>query len=319
MGDVWLIKTDSQGNKEWDKTFGGLDDDAGRSVQQTQDGGYIIVGETMSYRAFDYDVWLIKTDPSGNKEWDKIFGGTRFDFGHSVRQTSDGGYIIAGRTASYGTGGLNVWLIKTDSGGNESWNKTFRRGSGYSVEQTSDGGYIIAGETYVVELGFSDVWLIKTDSSGNELWNETFGGSNDDAGSSVEQTSDGGYIVAAHTNSYGAGEGDVWLIKTDSSGNERWNETFGGSYRDGGNSVRQTSDGGYVIAGFTSPYGFALYDVWLIKVKEEEAGGLPFWTWIIMGVGAVLAISFIVVLVRGLRRFRRLSISDTDDFAENQE
>jgi len=266
--DVWLIKTDSQGNEEWNQTFGGSGYEFGHSVQQTTDGGYIITGGTNSFGNGNFDVWLIKTDSQGNEEWNKTFGGSNNDSGYSVQQTTDGGYIITGFTES-DNGYDDVWLIKTDSQGNEEWNKTFsgsKHDRGHSVQQTTDGGYIITG--YTESDNGWNVWLIKTDSQGTEEWSKTFGGSPDDRGYSVQQTTDGGYIIGGGTR-FGIGDFDVWLIKTDSGGNEEWNKTFRGSGMDNGNSVQQTTDGGYIITGSTSSFGNGEDDVWLIKTDSE--------------------------------------------------
>jgi hypothetical protein len=252
----------------WNKTFGGPGNDYGHSARETSDGGYVIAGSTDSYGSGSGDVWLIKTDSSGNATWDKTFGGPSEDHGYSVQQTSDGGYVIAGSTDSYGAGSGDVWLIKTDSSGNATWDKTFGGSGvdwGHSVRQIPDGGYIIAGYTGSYGAG-GDAWLIKTDSSGNMAWNKTFGGSGDDYGHSVQQTSDGGYVIAGSTDSYGSGNDDVWLIKADSLGNAVWDKPLGGTDSDYGWSVQQTPDGGYIIAGYTGSYGAGGYDIWLIKV-----------------------------------------------------
>jgi hypothetical protein len=158
----------------------------------------------------------------GNGVWDKTFGGSGYDVGKSVQHTSDGGYIVAGYTTSYGAGGEDVRIIKTDSSGNRTWDRIFggvEDDEGHSVAQTSDGGYIITGFTSSYGAGGRDVWLIKIDASGNKVWDRTFGGTGGEGGNSVRQTSDGGFIVVGSTDSYGAGGTDILLIKTDADGN----------------------------------------------------------------------------------------------------
>jgi hypothetical protein len=266
-----LIKTDANGNKVWDKIFGGA---TANAVQQTSDVGYILAGRTGSIGAGYEDGWLIKTDTDGNKVWERTFGGNDFDEANAVQQTSDGGYILAGWTESYGAGYADAWLIKTDGDGNKVWDRTFG-GIGWdeadAVQQTSDGGYILAGWTESYGAGRSDFWLIKTDADGNKVWDRTFGGSDFDEANAVQQTSDGGYILAGWTQSYGAGNGnaDAWLIKTDTNGNKVWDRTFGGSSWDEADAVQQTSDGGYILAGYTLSYGAGNGDAWLIKTDTN--------------------------------------------------
>ena len=228
------------------------------------DMGYIVAGSS------GLDVYLIKTDPNGNQEWQKTFGGGVRGWGRCVQQTMDGGYIIIG--SIFVIGYSDVCLIKTDANGNQEWEKSFggsRYDHGSSVQQTSDGGYIIAGTTQSFGAGSPDVYLIKTDSAGNLIWQKSFGGSATDSGDSVQQTTDGGFIIAGSTYSFGAGRYDVYLIKTDPNGNLLWQKTFGGSGDDQGNSVQQTTDGGYIITGMTTSFGARLGDVYLIKLSAE--------------------------------------------------
>jgi len=259
-GDVYLIKTDSNGDLLWQKTFGGTDADRAYSVQQTTDGGYIVAGETWSFGAGSY---LIKTDSNGNLMWQKTLGGMAY----SVQQTSDGGYIVAGDAEN------DVSLIKTDSNGDLLWQKTFggtRYEQALSVQQTSDEGYVVAGETESFGAGSFDAYLIKTDSNGNLMWQKTFGGTKYDRASSVQQTTDEGYILAGRTESFGAGVSDAYLIKTDSNGNLMWQKTLGGTKNDSAYSVQQTSDDGYIVAGWTSSFGSGNTDVYLVKIVPEN-------------------------------------------------
>jgi hypothetical protein len=259
------------------KTYGGTSWDRAFSVRQTSDGGYIVTGYTSSFGAGNYDVFLIKTDAFGNIQWAKTYGGTNGDNATSVRQTSDGGYIVAGYTFSFGAGGSDIFLIKTDASGNIQWAKTYG-GTGddwaSSVQQTSDGGYIVAGYTYSFGSGNLDIILIKTDASGNIQWAKTYGGTGWDIPLSVQQTSDGGYIVAGTTSSFGAGGGDIFLIKTNAFGNVQWAKTYGGTGDDVAYSVRQTSDGGYIVASYTSSFGAGTYDAFLIKTDANGNIGL---------------------------------------------
>ncbi|MCK4360095.1 MAG: T9SS type A sorting domain-containing protein, partial [Candidatus Cloacimonetes bacterium] len=267
--DVWLIKTDEYGNEEWNQTFGGIDSDQAYTVKQTTDGGFIVAGYTDSFGEGYHNCWIIKTDEEGNEEWNRTFGNydSRCNY---VQQTIDGGYILAGATWLFEANNyFDVWLIKTDKNGDEEWSQIY--GGAYwdeacSAQQTSDGGFIMGGYTW--SYGCSgDFWLIKTDGEGNIEWNQTYGGGNIDICSSVSQTNDDGYILTGYTYSYGAGDMDFWLIKTDESGNEVWNRTFGGSSEDWAHSVQQTIDGGYIIVGETTSFGEG--NLWIIKTDEQ--------------------------------------------------
>ncbi len=268
--DVYLVRTDSLGNQLWTRTFGGTQDDEGYSLLQTADGGFLIAGVSSSFTSGSRDVWLVRTNASGETLWSRNLGGFGSDGAWSVKQTSDGGYIVAGWTFSYGPGAVgNAWLVKTDSSGNMQWQKPFG-GTGvdraYDVCLTSDGGYAAAGYTSSSGAGLDDLFLIRTDSAGNELWTRTIGGSGRDYGQSIAQsTSDGGFFIAGYTLSIGAGSEDAWFVKTDLNGNMLWNKTLGGSASDAANSVEVTSDGGAVLAGYTLSYGAGVHDLRLIK------------------------------------------------------
>jgi predicted secreted protein len=257
---------------QWTKTYGGPEFDAATSVVQTSDGGYALAGATNSSGAGVLDAWLVKADVAGTMQWNKTYGGPEDDAAFHVIQTGDGGYALAGSSKSYGAGGQDFWLVKTDAAGNTQWNKTYGGtgdDSAASLVQTSDGGYALAGRTHSFGAGATDFWLVKTDAAGNTQWNKTYGGPEDDGGESLVQTSDGGYALAGETYSYGAGNFDFWLVKTDGAGTMQWNKTYGGAGIDVPLHVIQTSDGGYALAGYTGSYGAGGLDSWLVKTDPS--------------------------------------------------
>jgi len=267
--DFWLVKTDASGNMQWNKTYGGSNEEEASSVLEAFDGGYVLAGYTNSYGAGGYDFWLVKTDGLGNAQWNKTYGGIGLDLAYSASQTADGGYIVAGYTSSVAGMGLEIWLVKTDSDGNQQWAQNYGGVSddvAYSVRQTSDGGYVAAGWTNSFGAGGRDYLIVKTDGSGDHQWNKTYGGAMRDEVYSLIQSGDGGYLLAGPTWSFGAGSADFWLIKTDEVGDAEWNITLGGANEDFATSVRQASDAGYIIAGYTSSFGAGSYDVWLVKL-----------------------------------------------------
>jgi hypothetical protein len=321
--DLWLIKTDREGNPIWNKTFGGSGEDIGYFVHETKDDGYIITGSTESYGIGEERLWLLKTDGNGSKNWTRVFGGfvsSSGEGGWSLDETKDGGYIVIGYTQSQGLGRKDLWLLKTDDQGNEAWDKTYggtEDDVGMSVVQTRDDGYIVAGRTASFGKGGDDIWLLKVDSSGSEVWNTTFGGMKDDAafqvvelfdgyalvgrtesgpdkmriiliktnlegkkvweraykgstGTSLQPTSDGGFIIAGRVDSEESGR-DALVIKMDSIGREEWALPLGGARDDIGTSIIECRDGSYVLAGITNSEGRGAEDAWLVKLRTEAA------------------------------------------------
>jgi hypothetical protein len=261
MSFTILLSTPVMASEMWQQNYGGPNDDRAYSMVQTSDGGLALAGFTMSYGAGLLDFYLIKTDGSGNLSWNQTYGGAGSEVANSLVQTSDGGYALAGATESFGAGGSDFWLVKTDTNGNMMWNQTYG-GTDFdgaqSVVQTSDGGFALAGRTDSFGAGHYDFWLVKTDANGNMIWNKTYGGTDHDEATSLMQTSDEGYVLAGSANSFD--NGGVWLVKTDVSGNMIWNKTYGQQIDKKAQSVIETSDGGYALTG-TGGY------VWLIKTN----------------------------------------------------
>lgn len=274
-GHFWIFKINASGNVQWNRTYGGPHNDNAWSLVGTSDGGYAITGFTNNFGLGDSDFWLIKTDTSGAEQWNRTYGTTGNDVAYSVIQTSDGGYAMTGRQ-----NGHQCWLVKTDSSGTMQWNQTYGdatvNSTGYSLVQTSDSGYAIGGFTGSLNGSTSmpyDFLLVKTNASGDLEWNQTYGGASEEIARSIAQTPDGGYVLAGYTESFGAGNQDVWLVKTDSSGNMQWNQTFGGGGTDVANSMIRTNDGGYALGGSTESFGSA--GPAFLLVKMDSMGPSP--------------------------------------------
>ena len=222
--DFWLVKTDTNGNMEWSRTYGGALYDTARSLVETSDGGYAIAGYTSSVGAGNYDCWLVKTDSSGNMEWNQAYGGTENEHAYSLVETSGGEYVMTGSIESFGAGKGDFWLINIDANGNEEWNQTYgglEHEIARSLVETFDGGYAMAGQTTTgdaaVNAGDSyDLWMIKTDGSGKLEWNQTFGGAGDQMAYSLVEAFDSGFALAGFRLS--GADGNFLVIKTNEYG-----------------------------------------------------------------------------------------------------
>jgi len=205
----------------WSQTYGGGARDSAEEIVQTSDGGYAVAGWTVSL-VDNVDCLLIKTDAFGNMVWNQTYGEEGMVYASSLVSTSDGGFALVGRTISFGAGSYDCWLVKTDMNGNMQWNNTYggpEWDEAFSLVETSDSGFALAGETKSFGVGEYDFWLVRIDGTGNIVWNQTYGGTENDRANALVETSDGGFALAGRTKSFGAGEYDFWLVKTDEFGN----------------------------------------------------------------------------------------------------
>ena len=273
--DSWVVKLDASGNIEWEKSLGGKYNDAAYSIQQTIDGGFVIAGSSDSNNGdvsgnhgLD-DYWIVKLDASGNIEWQKSLGGSSYDFANSIRQTTDGGFVVAGYSGSNdgdvsgNHGGYDYWVVKLDFSGNIEWQNSLGGSDfefAFSIRQTTDGGFLVAGRAFSGDGDVSgnhggyDGWIVKLDHWGNIVWQKCLGGSDDDHSYSFQQTIDGGFVVAGYSNSNDGdvsgnhGLNDYWILKLDVTGNIEWQKCLGGSDDDYALSIQQTTDGGFIVA-----------------------------------------------------------------------
>ncbi|HYV53022.1 MAG TPA: T9SS type A sorting domain-containing protein [Chitinophagaceae bacterium] len=289
--DYWIVKLDAMGIKQWDKDFGGTEADELYSIQQTADGGYILGGYSSSGISGNktqplvgsIDYWIVKTDASGNIQWDHDYGGTEADWFTSLTQTADGGYIIGGTTLSgiggnktqplWGGMGQDIWILKIDSVGNIEWDKDIGGTNGdwlACIRQTDDGGYalgcysasdISGDKSEGCWGGYEDYWIVKLDSTGVKQWDKVFGGTNSDRLYDIIQTTDHGFLLGGRTQSdlsgnkttpvwFGSGNYDLWIVKTDSLGTKQWEKDIGGyNFEDEFGYFFKTNDGGYLLSG----------------------------------------------------------------------
>lgn len=266
---IWA-KMDANGNILWTYSWGGVGKERAQDIQQTSDGGYAIAGYTTSPPALYYDAFLIKTDNDGILQWQKKYGGSGFEDANSLRQLPDGGYILGGQAS--GSGGLDMSLMRINASGDTLWTRKFGTAGTDNIESVyrlSSGDFVLAGGTDGAGAGGNDGYLVKTDSGGAVLWTRTYGGNDQDDFHRVEETSDNGFILSGTSRSSGALLPNMWLVKTNSAGDSLWTRTFGGNNHDHGYSAVQTSDGGYIFAGYSSSFAFNGEDGYIVKTDAS--------------------------------------------------
>ena len=270
--DFWLIRTDENGDSLWSRTYGGEGTDECQVVIQTADGGFALAGNTESFGAGSREFWLVKTDENGDSLWSRTYGGESYERCESIIQTVDGGFALAGSTHSFGAGGIDFWLIKTDENGDSLWSRTYGNelyNNCYTMIQTADGGFALVGLIGTVEAQTWDFWIVRTNENGDSLWSRTYGGEGLDVCFSIIQNADGGFFLEGIASSLGA-EGQSCLIRTNEHGDSLWSRTYGGEDGGCGFSIIQTADGGFALAGYTTSFGAGDADFWLIRLGPEE-------------------------------------------------
>ncbi len=266
-----VIKMTADGIILWQRHFGGANFDYASSIQETADGGYIFTGYTASFGVGITDLWLVKMDKDGNTLWQKTVATSFSQFGNDVQQTSDGGYIVAGQE-SFGDFIYDLWVVKFDSSGSVVWQKTYggsEQDYGRAILQTNDGGYIVVGATESAGAGESDAWIMRLNGSGDIVWQKSYGGLLNDEANAIYPTSNGHFIIAGTTESFGAGESDTWLFVIDINGNIIWQKTYGGPDEETGIFIEQLDDGKLMATGYTGSYGNGRSDAWVLKLDPN--------------------------------------------------
>ena len=242
-----------------------------KDIRITSDDGYVVAGSTRSYGSGDSEVWVMKFDEYGNIEWQKTYRSQYFtgSYANSIRQTPDGGYVIAGSGQVTAGGRYSKLVLKLNAFGNIVWGWGYGPRSATSIEVTPDGGYVVAGYIYSYLSNSNDLWVMKLDESGKNGWYNHYSAPAEDSATSIQVTTDGGYIVAGYTYSYGSGGEDLWVLKLDGSGNVTWQKAYGDTGNERVNSIQQSSDGGYIVAGYTDSYGSGDDEILVLKLDES--------------------------------------------------
>ena len=283
LSSCWKSSTIPSPEILWSKTYGGSGSDKAYAIEQTSDGGYVLVGETYSFGLGWSDVYIIKTDANGKLIWQKVYGGTYYDVGRAIQRTVDNCYIIAGSTNSFGLNPVyydyDVYLMKIDPQGDTLWTKTYGGiydDKGFAVQTTGDNGYLVVGCTYSFGAGENDIYLIKTDAAGDIIWTKTYGNSYNNIGYDIQKTSDGGYIIIGFSEPNGL-DSDIYLLKIDGDGNMIWSKTFGGEYNEVGSSIKETPDKGYIFTGETWSFGKGTPYASNVDLLKVDQNGLGLW------------------------------------------
>ncbi len=304
--DMLILKLDSSGNIQWQKCYGGSDNEEAHYIEQTSDGGYIIAGNTWSNDGDvsgihgSIDAWIVKINETGDIQWQKCLGGSELDNAWAIKQTDDNGFIMAGETWSsdgdvvgFHGGYVDVWIVKLDTNGNIQWKKCFGGSNddrAWAISKTIDGGYIFTGRTWSVDGDITEyhddaeMWVVKLNALGNIQWQKCFGGSNIDYGTSIQQTLDQGFIMLGstkssdgdisglHSNYYR----DIWVVKINENGDILWQKCLGGTYDDDASNIIQTKDGNFILSGRTNSNDGDIsvnhgdWDIWIVKLIAPD-------------------------------------------------
>ncbi len=268
--DSLYITTDSC--RPFCKAIGGSTYDHAHAIISLPDGKIVAAGDTWSFGLGAPDIYITALDVFGNLLWTRTIGGSGSDYGRAIALTLDSGFVVAGRTNSYGAGGYDVYVAKFDLNGNVLWTRTVggtRTDEGLAIAATNDGGCVVAGTTYSFGYGYGDMYVVKLDANGNLQWTRTVGGSGRDKGHAILQSRDGAYVIVGSTTSFGQDSTDVYVVKLDNTGNLVWTRTVGGISADEGYAVTESSDSGYVVAGFTEAYGQGSHDIYVLKLDKN--------------------------------------------------